>query len=188
MADSADGGMVQAAWWREKEQATALATGNISEFHADVDFGKLAAKTDDESGVPKPGTMNRILASHYQFGQGYDNSKVCFDLASSFSAGAKCIGRMVGQLQPYTIYVPAKPQPAAGYGMTLLLHSLSANYNQYTNSNNQSQVGERGPGSIVITPAGRRPIVFMRARRRQTRSRPGPTARPATSSIRTGPS
>jgi pimeloyl-ACP methyl ester carboxylesterase len=160
MADSAVGGMVQAAWWREKEQATALTTGDISEFHADVDFGKLAARADDDSAVPKTGTMNRILASHYQFGQGYDNSKVCFDLASNFSAGAKCIGRMVGQLQPYTIYVPKKPQPASGYGLTLLLHSLSANYNQYANSKNQSQLGERGPGSIVITPAGRGPDGF----------------------------
>ena len=160
MGDSAVGGMVQAAWWREKEQATALTTGDVSAFHADVDFGKLAAKADDDSGVPKTGTMNRILASHYQFGQGYDNSKVCFDLASGFSAGPKCLGRMVGQLQPYTIYVPKKPQPAGGYGMTLLLHSLSANYNQYTNSSNQSQLGERSGGSIVITPAGRGPDGF----------------------------
>jgi hypothetical protein len=160
MGDSAVGGMEQAAWWREKEQATALTTGDVSEFHADVDFGKLAAKTDDNSAVPTTGTMNRILASHYQFGQGYDNSKVCFDLAAGFSAGAKCIGRMIGQLQPYTIYVPKKPQPADGYGMTLLLHSLSANYNQYENSKNESQLGERGAGSIVITPAGRGPDGF----------------------------
>jgi pimeloyl-ACP methyl ester carboxylesterase len=159
MADSAVGGMVQAAWWREKEQATALATGDISEFHADVDLAKLAAKADDNSGVPKTGTMNRILASHYQFGQGYDNSKVCFEIGG-VDEGAKCIGRMVGQLQPYTIYVPKKPQSAQGYGLTLLLHSLSANYNQYANSKNESQLGERGAGSIVITPAGRGPDGF----------------------------
>jgi hypothetical protein len=159
MGDSAVGGMVQAAWWREKEQATALTTGDISEFHADVDFGKLAAKANDDSGVPKTGTMNRILASHYEFGQGYDNSKVCFEIGG-VDEGAKCIGRMVGQLQPYTIYVPSKPQPAKGYGMTLLLHSLSANYNQYANSRNQSELGDRGPGSIVITPAGRGPDGF----------------------------
>src|SRR3954447_17832256 len=160
LADSAVGGMVQAAWWREKEQATALATGDITEFHADVDFAKLAAKTGDESQVPQTGTMNRILASHYQFGQGYDNSKVCFDLASNFSAGAQCIGRMIGQLQPYTIYVPKKTAPDGSYGMTLLLHSLSANYNQYANSKNQSQLGDRGTGSIVITPSGRGPDGF----------------------------
>ena len=41
--------------------------------------------------------------------------------------------------------------------MTLLLHSLGANYNQFADSNNQSQFGERGPGSIVITAEGRGP-------------------------------
>jgi pimeloyl-ACP methyl ester carboxylesterase len=160
MGDSAAGAQAQSAWWREHAQASALATGDLSSFHADVDFAKLAAAADDESGVPKTGPMDRILASRYSFGQGYDPSRVCFDLASSFSAGAKCIGRMVGQLQPYAIYVPKKPQPAGGYGMTLLLHSLSANYNQYANSHNQSELGERKAGSIVVTPAGRGPDGF----------------------------
>jgi hypothetical protein len=41
--------------------------------------------------------------------------------------------------------------------MTLLLHSLSANYNQYLGTRNQSQFGERGTGSIVITPESRGP-------------------------------
>ena len=50
--------------------------------------------------------------------------------------------------------------PAKGYGMTLLLHSLSANYNQYLASKNQVQMGERGPGSLVVTPGGRGPDGF----------------------------
>jgi pimeloyl-ACP methyl ester carboxylesterase len=103
--------------------------------------------------------MNRILASHYSFGQGLDPSKVCYVLGQ-FDAGAKCIGRFVGQLQSYALYVPKKPVPAKGYGMTLLLHSLSANYNQYTASRNQSELGERGPGSLVVTPSGRGPDGF----------------------------
>jgi pimeloyl-ACP methyl ester carboxylesterase len=160
MGDAAVGGMVQAAWWREKAQATALTLGDVSEFAAQIDFAKLGNGTDDDFAVPKTGTMNRILASRYEFGQGYDREKVCFDIAGNFSAGSTCIGRMVGQLQPYTIYVPEKPQPAGGYGLTLLLHSLSANYNQYAASYNQSQLGERGAGSIVITPAGRGPDGF----------------------------
>jgi pimeloyl-ACP methyl ester carboxylesterase len=41
--------------------------------------------------------------------------------------------------------------------MTLLLHSLSAPYNQYYGTHNQSQLGERGGGSIVITPESRGP-------------------------------
>ena len=55
-------------------------------------------------------------------------------------------GELIGRLQPYSVYVPDKPQPQAGYGLTLLLHSLGANYNQFTGSNNQSQIGERGRG------------------------------------------
>jgi dienelactone hydrolase len=53
------------------------------------------------------------------------------------------------------VYLPTKPQPKRGYGLTLLLHSLGANYNQFTGSNNQSLIGERETGSIVITPSGR---------------------------------
>jgi pimeloyl-ACP methyl ester carboxylesterase len=41
--------------------------------------------------------------------------------------------------------------------LTLLLHSLASNYNQFSSSRNQSQFGERGRGSIVVTPAGRGP-------------------------------
>ena len=160
IGDAAVGAAEQGAWWREKQQATALATGDVSAFSADVDFGKLAKGTDDDSGVPKTGAFDRILASRHEFGQGFDASKVCYDLAAGFSAGAKCIGRYIGQLQPYAIYVPGKPRPKDGYGLTLLLHSLSANYNQYLASKNQSQVGDRGPGSIVITPAGRGPDGF----------------------------
>jgi len=89
-----------------------------------------------------------------------DPSKICFDLASGFDAGSKCIGRFVGQLQSYALYVPKKRTPAKGYGMTLLLHSLSANYNQYLASRNQSELGERGPGSLVVTPGGRGPDGF----------------------------
>jgi pimeloyl-ACP methyl ester carboxylesterase len=84
---------------------------------------------------------------------------VCFDLPTQNSAGAACKGRFLGQLQPYTLYVPPT-EPAGGYGLTLLLHSLSANYNQYSKSRNQSQLGDRSPGSLVATPAGRGPDGF----------------------------
>src|SRR4051794_33003499 len=160
LGDSAAGSAVQARWWRERAQADALRLGDLSDFHADVDFSKLASGANDDSKVPKTGPITRILASHYEFGQGLDPSKVCFDIGQNFSAGAQCIGRFVGQLQPYDLYVPKKPQPAAGWGMTLLLHSLSANYNQYDASRNQSELGERAGGSVVLTPAGRGPDGF----------------------------
>jgi hypothetical protein len=159
MGDTAVLGEVYAPWWRDRQQSQQLALGDVSPFGVDVDFGKLAAHIRDDSGVPKTGPMDRIFASHYSFGQGVDPTKVCYTLGT-FNAGSKCIGRFVGQLQTYAIYVPKKSMPATGYGITLLLHSLSANYNQYTGSKNQSELGERGPGSLVVTPSGRGPDGF----------------------------
>src|SRR4051794_31159607 len=138
------------AWWRDQQQGDSLKTGDMSPFFADVDFGKLAAGTDDDAGVPKTGPLNRILARHWEPAQGVDFNRSCGDPTD-------CEGELLGRLQPYAIYVPKKPMPANGYGMTLLLHSLGAMYNQFSNSLNQSEFGERGPGSIVITPAGRGP-------------------------------
>ncbi|HEV3232700.1 MAG TPA: hypothetical protein VG245_10655, partial [Candidatus Dormibacteraeota bacterium] len=142
-------------WWRDAAQGQALKTGDMSPFHDDVDFTKLAAGTNDDmpglpQGVPLTGGMDRILASHFETEQGVDYSVAC-------GGNDVCKGELRGQLQPYSIYVPAAAPPASGYGLTLLLHSLAANYNQFLDSRNQSQFGDRGTGSIVITPAGRGP-------------------------------
>ena len=141
-----------AAWWRDKEQGQQLATGDITNLHADVDFNKLAAGVTDDSAIPQTGPMDRILPSHFETAQGADFSAPCLT-----SGRATCKGEYQGQLQPYAIYIPRQPPPASGYGMTLLLHSLSTNYNQYLASRNQAEFGERGPGSIVITPEARGP-------------------------------
>jgi hypothetical protein len=137
-----------AVWWRDHAQGHALAAGDISAFFADVDFARLAAGTGDESGVPQSGPLDRILASRFETKQGVDYSVACGNAQS-------CKGELRGQLQPYAIYVPRKPAPAQGFGLTLLLHSLSASYNQFLGTQNQSEFGERGPGSIVVTPSGR---------------------------------
>lgn len=169
LGDAAANAADQARWWRESAQAAALSTGDVSPFCANVDFAKLAAGANDESNVPKTGPIDRIFASHYQFGQGFDESRVCFDLASNFSAGAHCVGRLVGQLQSYALYVPGgKPQPPHGWGMTLLLHSLSANYNQYSGTRNQSELGDRGTGNAGAHARG---TGTRRLLRRDRRSR-----------------
>jgi hypothetical protein len=144
------------AWWRESAQAQALASGDVSSFYAQVDFAKLAAKTNDDmpgqaTGVPQSGVFDRILASHFSVGQGADYA------TGGCGSSAACVGEMRGTLLPYAIYVPSGPVPAGGWGTTLLLHSLSANYNQFAGSRNQSQFAARGPGSIVVTPSGRGP-------------------------------
>ena len=155
---SVDGGVdavTNPAWWRDKAQAAALAAGDLTKFHANVDFGKLARGKSDlgrskQWGVPRSGPMDRIFASHFESKQGADYSVSCGN-------ATECVGELRGRLQPYAIYVPKNQPPASGYGLTLLLHSLGANYNQFANSRNQSQFGDRGPGSIVITAAGRGP-------------------------------
>jgi hypothetical protein len=144
------------AWWRESAQAQALASGDISSFYADVDFSKLAEKVNDDmpgqpTGVPQSGAFDRILASHFSAGQGADYA------TGGCGSSAACVGEMRGQLLPYAIYVPSSTEPSAGWGATLLLHSLSANYNQFSGSKNQSQFAARGTGSIVFTPSGRGP-------------------------------
>jgi len=144
------------AWWRESAQAQALASGDISAFHADVDFSKLVEKVNDDmpgqpTGVPQSGAFDRILASHFADGQGADYA------TGGCGSSTACIGAMRGQLLPYAIYVPAGSEPGGGWGATLLLHSLSANYNQFAGSKNQSQFAARGGGSIVFTPSGRGP-------------------------------
>jgi pimeloyl-ACP methyl ester carboxylesterase len=149
---------VQAHWWRERAQADALQSGDVSAFAANVDFSKLRAGTTDESGIPKTGHMNRLLASRFSFGQGRDYAKECGGIEAT--GKNRCEGQMVGQLQTYAVYVPKKPAPPGGYGLTLLLHALSANQNQYLGSRHAEQYGERGAGSVVITPSGRGPDGF----------------------------
>ena len=147
--------LTNAAWWRDRAQGTALAAGDISEFFAKVKFRKLARKKRDNGKVPKTGPMDRIYSSSFELAQGADFSVSCFP-----GGEADCPGQYQGRLQPYAIYVPKKPRPKSGYGLTLLLHSLSANYNQYLGTRNQEQYGERGTGSIVITPEARGPDEF----------------------------
>jgi len=153
-----DGGptsLTDPRWWRDKAQGDALATGDLTAFAAEVDFGRLGRGATDEraaqeKGVPVDGPINRIMSSRFEPSQGVDFDQECTN-------PDRCEGQLRGRLQPYAIYVPRKPRPARGFGLTLLLHSLGANHNQFTGSRNQEQFGERGRGHIVITPTGRGP-------------------------------
>jgi hypothetical protein len=128
-------------WWRDEGQGTTLATGDISKFHASVDFSKLSANVTDDSQIPTSGPMDRILASHFAPGQGADYSHECG--LNGAANPSSCRPEYLGALQPYQIYVPPGATPNGGWGMTLLLHSLSANYNQYMATRNQSQFANR---------------------------------------------
>ncbi len=149
------GAVVAPSWWRDKAQAEALAANDLSRFRAQVDFSKLAAGVNDDmpdqpGGVPTHGPMDRIFASHVETAQGAAYPSGC-------GGAAGCIGALRGQLQPYALYVPERAASEGGYGLTLLMHSLGANYNQYLDSRHQAQLGERDRGYLIITPAGRGP-------------------------------
>lgn len=165
IADTAVGAQATSAFWRDKQQATSLATGDISPFAADIDFAKLASRTRDSSGVPRRGPIDRILSSRFGFGEGLAPGNVCFSVTSGELSGdvapkPNCKGSVTGRLQSYALYVPRKPRPRQGWGLTMLMHSLSANYNQYAASRNQSELGDRATGSLVVTPGGRGPDGF----------------------------
>jgi len=150
LVERASSAVADTAWWRDRQQAAALRDGDLSRFHAVVDFGRLADGAGDESRVPQAGVINRILPSRFEPRQGVDFNREC-------TSADACEGQLLGRLQPYAIYVPRRPQPAEGWPLTLLLHSLGANYNQFSGSRNQSQFADRARGSIVMTPAGRGP-------------------------------
>jgi len=131
-----------AGHWREHAQALALAARDISAFHADIDFGKLAAGANDESGVPKTGFICRLYASHLSLGEGAQPTRPM----------------LLGAIQPYGLYVPTTYRPGTAAPLTLELHSLGSGYNQYAifAPNIYTELGEQRH-SLVLTTEGRGP-------------------------------
>ena len=152
IAEGAVGVKADGSWWRERDQAEQLADGDVSNFSAEVNFGKLMRRRDDESGVPKTGNIDRIYASHFKLGQGVDYNKTCIPNGTS-----DCTGRYLGQLQPYALYVSDKPLPRHGFGLVISMHGLSANYNEFLGSHEAEQMADRGSGSIFASPESRGP-------------------------------
>ena len=100
MADTAVGAAATTAFWRDRQQSLQLTQGDVAPFATVVDFGKLARRVHDDSGVPTTGPIDRIFASRYSYGQGVDPTRICFDLASSFAAGANMNSRLMCGFSP----------------------------------------------------------------------------------------
>jgi hypothetical protein len=147
-------------FWNEGEQASTLASGDLSKFFATVDFTKLAAGVTDEmanqpGGTPTTGFLSRIYASHFEPQQGKAPAPApcvqpCEDLVPD----------LPGNLQPYMLYVPSKKGPA-GYGLTFVTHGAAGNYRREATvdtpgvPNQGINLGERDTGSLVVWPGGR---------------------------------
>lgn len=134
---------------RESRQTAALATGDLSEFYANVDFLKLAAGGNDDmagqfGGVPQTGAITRILVSHFEPDQGRGTG-VSPDV--DYSVADYHRPSLVGRLQPYTIDVPAGVVPAspAGWGLDLARHGCGDSHA----SNWQHYFGKAGARSSI---------------------------------------
>ncbi|MFL5846035.1 MAG: alpha/beta hydrolase-fold protein [Solirubrobacteraceae bacterium] len=136
--------------WRSNAQAVELADGDLSDFSASVDFTKLAAGVDDDSDVPATGYLTRIFASATEDRQGRGDA-----VSRKPGCEAPCALQYSGRLQPYAVYVPSRPVPAGGFGLTIDLHGCGQTYAIGLGSRRQRQLGERGKGSIVLTPEAR---------------------------------
>lgn len=136
--------------WRTAQQAAALASGDLSAFSANVDFARLASGDDDESGVPTTGARALIFASAYEQRQGRGDA-----VSRRPGCVSPCVLQYPGRLQPYGLYVPPGPPPAAGYALTVDLHGCGQTYATALGSRRQQQLGERGAGSLVLTPEAR---------------------------------
>ncbi|HLF41344.1 MAG TPA: hypothetical protein VI854_07715, partial [Acidimicrobiia bacterium] len=119
-------------------QAVALAAGEPLRFAHDIDFDALASR-QERSTVPKTGTMIRIFPSRLRLGEGRDPGG---------------FPRFLGQLQPYSLTVPATYDPGTPAPFTLYLHSLTRHHWQYHGSIGLRQLGA-DRDSLVLTPLAR---------------------------------
>lgn len=148
--------------FRDGQQGQALSTGDLSQFYADVDTNKLAAGVTDNmwgqpDGVPVSGFMDRIHVTRFTPAQGRGPAAPPADAVIGDPPGCSspCVLQYAGALEPYEIYVPARPPGPHGYGLTLDLHGCGNPYNIDFDSARQQQLGDRGSGSIVIEPEAR---------------------------------
>jgi pimeloyl-ACP methyl ester carboxylesterase len=133
-------------FWMDQAQAAALTDGDVSAFALDVDWADLAAGRTTPEPVPT-GLTNRWMVSNLDLGQGVGAHPV-FDTEPFF----------LGRVQPYAVYVPSTYDPARPVPVTLLLHSLGLQHNQFGSLDPRfvRQVAQERP-SLCAMPLGRGP-------------------------------
>jgi dienelactone hydrolase len=127
--------------WRDAAAARGLARRDISPFSVDLDLAALHAGRS-WSNVPTAGTVNRLYHSPLDLEGGVGPERPFYRSAR----------------QPYTIHVPRCVEAGETPVLTLALHSLSANHNQYRAASPgfYEQLGE-DRCSVVVTSLGHGP-------------------------------
>ena len=122
----------------DSKQAAAIKNQAPGVFQREIDFAALA-RGENRTTVPPTGTMSRIFASRIDFGEG-----------KNYAATPE----LLGQLQPYSVYVPTKYDAAKPVGLTINLHGANQHHYQYNNTVGMQQIGE-DRDSIVIAGESR---------------------------------
>ncbi len=126
--------------YRDNDQKLAIANGDISAFHADVDFVKLAKRIKDETAVPQTGYVTRVYASHSEKAQGRrlptdpggppagsgtqqggfhggtgEGASGRPSLQAGWVCRDDCVPDLPGRMQRYMVSVPEAKAPKRGY-------------------------------------------------------------------------
>jgi predicted esterase len=162
--------------YRDAEQKLAIANGDISAFHADIDFVKLADKVRDDSAIPTTGYITRVYASHYELAQGRrlpsdPGGPPAFAVTqqggpqSGTGAGSTgrpsaqagwpcrdgCIPDLPGRMQRYMVYVPSAQAPPQGYPSLVWTNGYALRPgDDVTEKNDLYQVMANRPGNPTM--------------------------------------
>jgi len=150
----------QTGLWFEERQATALTTGDISQFGAVVNVNQLQSGATAPAAVAS-GYHERIYTSDFTIAQVgsdivYDQNAEGMDY-EGIPAGAAAFARafhFYGKNQPYGIYIPNQPGP---HGMQLVLHGYSANHASLVNNPGMQQNVGEARNRVLVVPLGRGP-------------------------------
>ena len=122
----------------DSRQSAAIRQKAAGPYWRPIDFAALE-RGEDRTTVKATGTMSRIFPSRINFGEGKDYAAT---------------PELLGQLQPYSIYVPTKYEAAKPVGLTLALHSANTHHWLYNQTRGVQQFGE-GRNNIVVTGESR---------------------------------
>lgn len=128
----------EAGYWWEAAQASALATGDISAWGAEIDTTDFGA-----AHRPAPptgeGLHARVYRSGYPLGEGFEPYQ-----------GTTSMFHALGAYQPYTVYVPEDPGP---HPVQLILHGLGVGHGTFT-PGVTADFGD-DTSTILVGPLGR---------------------------------